>query len=42
MTFRFSLFLKSVVPLQAYVSKKVQVLTAPKKFSPALSNFSDE
>ena len=42
MIFRFSVFLKSVVPLQAYVSKKVQVLNAPKPFTIEEASFTDE
>ena len=33
MTMRYSVYLKGVVPLQAFVSKKVQVLNAPKPFT---------
>ena len=42
MIFRFSVYLKSVVPLQAYVSKKIQVLYAPKPFSMSEHSFGDE
>ena len=42
MILRFSVYVKSCVPLQAYVSKKVQVLTAPNKFTAATSSFADE
>ena len=42
MIFRCSVYLKSVVPLQAYVSKKVQVLNAPKPFTMSEHTFSDE
>lgn len=33
MLFRFSVYLKGVVPLEAHISKKVLVLTAPKPFT---------
>ena len=42
MIFRFSVFLKSVVPLQAFVSKRVQVLNAPKPFTMDESCYADE
>ena len=42
MIFRMSIFLKSVLPLQAFVSKKVQVLHALKSFTTAEGSFGDE
>ena len=42
MILRMSVFLKSVVPLQCYVSKKVQVLHALKAFNMAEGSFGDE
>mmetsp|Transcript_19678 Transcript_19678/g.26618 ORF Transcript_19678/g.26618 Transcript_19678/m.26618 type:complete len:191 (-) Transcript_19678:154-726(-) len=40
--FRYSLYLKGVVPLQAYVSAKPQVLTAAKPFTMSEASFGDE
>jgi len=42
MIFRFSVYLKGVVPLQAYVSKKVLVLNAPKRFTMSEPSFNDD
>ena len=42
MIFRLSVFIKSVAPLQAHVSKKVLVLHALKSFSTAESSLGDE
>lgn len=42
MLFRFSVYLKGVVPLQAYVSKQVQVLNAPKPFTLSEDSLGDE
>ena len=42
MLFRFSVYLKGVVPLQAYVSKQVQVLNAPKPFTMSEDSFGDD
>ena len=42
MCFRFSVYLKGVVPLEAHVSKKVQVLTATKPFTMSDASLSDE
>ena len=42
MIFRFSVYLKGVVPLQAYVSKKVLTLNAPKPFTMAVPSFGDD
>jgi len=42
MIFRMSVFLKSVVPLQCYVSKKVQVLHALKSFTMGEGSLGDE
>ena len=42
MLLRFSVFIKGVVPLQAYVSKRVQVLNAPKPFTMSEHAFGDE
>lgn len=38
MIFRYSVYLKGIVPLQAFVSKKVQVLNATKPFTMCESN----
>ena len=42
MLFRFSVYLKGVVPLQAFVSKKVQVLNAPKPFTMSEESLGDD
>ena len=42
MSFRFSLFVKSIAPLQCYLSKKVQVLSASMPFSIAEGSFSKQ
>ena len=42
MTFRFTVFVKSIVPLQAYVSDKVLVLSAPSPFSKAECSMGEE
>ena len=42
MLFRFSVYLKGVVPLQAYVSKKVQVLNASKPFTMSEDSLGDD
>lgn len=42
MIFRFSVYLKGIVPLQAYVSKKVLTLNAPKPFTMAVPSFGDD
>jgi hypothetical protein len=42
MVFRFSVFLRSVVPLQAFVSDKVQVMYAPKSFDMSDAHLGEE
>ena len=42
MLLRFSLFVKSVVPLQAFVSDKVQAISAPSPFSMSEHLLGDE
>lgn len=42
MLFRYSVYVKGIVPLEAYVSKQVQVLNAPKPFSCSVDSFGDE
>ena len=42
MLFRFSVYLKGVVPLEAYVSNKVQVLNATKPFTMSEPSLGDE
>ena len=42
MLLRFSVYLKGVVPLEAYVSNKVQVLNATKPFTMSEPSFGDE
>ena len=42
MILRYSVYIKSVVPLQAFVSKKVQVLNAPKPFTMSYASMGDE
>jgi len=39
---RYSVYLKGVVPLEAHVSKRVQVLNAAKKFTMQVPSFGDE
>ena len=39
---RFSVYVKGIVPLEAYVSKQVQVLNAPKPFNLSEDSFGDE
>ena len=42
MLLRYSVYLKGIVPLQAYVSKQVQVLNAPKPFTMSEDCYGDE
>ena len=42
MCFRLSLYVKSIAPLQCYLSKNVSVLTAAKPFTMAEGSFGDE
>ena len=42
MILKYSVYIKSVVPLQAFVSKRVQVLNAPKPFTMSMASFGDE
>ena len=39
---RFTVIIKSIVPLQAFVSKKVSLLTAPSKFTVAEASLGDD